>query len=156
MRNGTVLENIVLYGALDEARLKEAIRDACLEQDIALWSKSEPASEQIHPPRVCACTPARLGSQASPLTARGGCRCRGVETVVGERGIMLSGGQRQRIALARTLYARCDVLVLDCPLAALDALTARRLPALALRDWTFNRMTLATALRFPRFLGPLS
>ena len=44
----------------------------------------------------------------------------GLETVVGERGIMLSGGQRQRVALARGLYRTSDVLILDDVLSAVD------------------------------------
>ncbi len=47
----------------------------------------------------------------------------GVETVVGERGIMLSGGQRQRTALARGLFRGGDVLVLDDVLSAVDHVT---------------------------------
>jgi ABC-type multidrug transport system fused ATPase/permease subunit len=45
---------------------------------------------------------------------------RGIDTVVGERGIMLSGGQRQRVALARGLYRGGDVLILDDVLSAVD------------------------------------
>jgi ATP-binding cassette subfamily B protein len=44
----------------------------------------------------------------------------GLDTVVGERGIMLSGGQRQRVALARGLYRGGDVLILDDVLSAVD------------------------------------
>ncbi len=51
----------------------------------------------------------------------------GLETVVGERGIMLSGGQRQRVALARGLYRRCDLLILDDVLSAVDHTTEARL-----------------------------
>lgn len=42
-------------------------------------------------------------------------------TEVGERGVTLSGGQKARIALARSVYAGTDIIVLDDVLSALDA-----------------------------------
>jgi ABC-type multidrug transport system fused ATPase/permease subunit len=44
----------------------------------------------------------------------------GLETRVGERGILLSGGQRQRIGLARVLYLERDILIFDEATSALD------------------------------------
>ena len=46
-------------------------------------------------------------------------------TEVGEKGLTLSGGQKARITLARAVYSRADILLLDDVLAALDVHTSR-------------------------------
>ncbi|KAL1768993.1 multidrug resistance-associated protein 6 [Sigmodon hispidus] len=45
----------------------------------------------------------------------------GVHTPIGEQGMNLSGGQKQRLSLARAVYRKASVYLLDDPLAALDA-----------------------------------
>ena len=45
---------------------------------------------------------------------------RGLDTNIGENGVMLSGGQRQRIALARAFYFNKNLLILDEATSALD------------------------------------
>ncbi|KAK3111456.1 hypothetical protein LTR53_013280, partial [Teratosphaeriaceae sp. CCFEE 6253] len=45
-------------------------------------------------------------------------------SLIGEDGIGLSGGQRARVALARAVYSRARILLLDDPLSALDQQTA--------------------------------
>ncbi|KAF7324689.1 Multidrug resistance-associated ABC transporter [Mycena kentingensis (nom. inval.)] len=48
-------------------------------------------------------------------------------TEIGERGIALSGGQRARVSLARAVYSRASVLLLDDILSAVDVHTAHHL-----------------------------
>lgn len=49
------------------------------------------------------------------------------KTIVGERGTSLSGGQKARINLARAVYRKADIYLLDDPLSAVDAHVARHL-----------------------------
>ncbi|KAI0484814.1 P-loop containing nucleoside triphosphate hydrolase protein [Xylariaceae sp. FL0804] len=49
----------------------------------------------------------------------------GDSTMVGEKGSVLSGGQKQRISLARAMYSRADLVLLDDPLSAIDANVGR-------------------------------
>lgn len=45
-------------------------------------------------------------------------------TMIGENGVGLSGGQKARVSLARAVYSRANILLLDDPLSALDHQTA--------------------------------
>ncbi len=48
---------------------------------------------------------------------------KGIQTMVGERGLMVSGGEKQRIAIARAIIKRPDILVFDEATSALDSNT---------------------------------
>ena len=70
----------------------------------------------------------------------------GLETIVGDRGVLLSGGQRQRIAIGRALLKDAPVLILDEATSALDTVSERRIQE-ALNLLMKNRTTLVIAHR---------
>jgi ATP-binding cassette subfamily B protein len=70
----------------------------------------------------------------------------GLETPVGEKGIVLSGGQKQRIVLARALLADSPFLLLDDPISQVDTATAEKMIA-AIRSLKGQRTLLLVSQR---------
>jgi ATP-binding cassette, subfamily B, bacterial MsbA len=70
----------------------------------------------------------------------------GIETLVGDNGMMLSGGQRQRLAIARAIYKDAPILILDEATSALDSESERHVQA-ALETLMKGRTTLVIAHR---------
>lgn len=106
---GIVLQDALLFGA-------------SIRENIA-YGKPDATSEEIE----WAAREAHAHAFISALPS-------GYETIIGERGATLSGGQRQRICLARALLKRPSILILDEPLAGVDAESA------ALIDETLSRV----------------
>ncbi len=70
----------------------------------------------------------------------------GMDTLVGEKGVMLSGGQRQRVAIARAVLRDPRILVLDDALSSVDMHTAADILA-DLRDVLKSRTSFIIAHR---------
>jgi ABC-type multidrug transport system fused ATPase/permease subunit len=90
-----------------------ALFDASIAQNVALaWDERSVDRDEVR----------RALDQAQLLETVDN-RPDGIDSAVGERGLALSGGQRQRLAIARALYPRPLVLVMDEATSSLDTST---------------------------------
>ncbi|KAJ2683530.1 hypothetical protein IWW39_005444 [Coemansia spiralis] len=105
---------IVVHGQVAYVPQQPWIMNATLRSNILFGLKYD---EAFYNRVVDACA---LRPDLEMLTA-------GDMTEIGEKGINLSGGQKARVSLARAVYSRADVYILDDPLSAVDAHVARHL-----------------------------
>ncbi|KAI8123085.1 putative multidrug resistance-associated protein lethal(2)03659 [Lucilia cuprina] len=65
---------------------------------------------------------------------------RGDLTIVGERGVSLSGGQKARINLARAVYRKADIYLLDDPLSAVDTHVGKHIFERCINDFLSSKV----------------
>jgi ATP-binding cassette subfamily C (CFTR/MRP) protein 1 len=106
IQNGTIQQNILGISTFDEPWYRQVVRACALEHDIALMPKGDGKSSTSE------CFQRYL---------------LGVATPIGSAGISLSGGQKQRLALARSVYAKKELVVLDDVFSGLDAETEEQI-----------------------------
>ncbi|KAF8707606.1 Multidrug resistance-associated ABC transporter, partial [Rhizoctonia solani] len=78
----------------------------------------------------------------------------GDEAEIGERGVNLSGGQKARVSLARAVYSRASILLLDDVLSAVDAHTASHLFEKCLRGPLMNGRTVILVSHHVQLVAP--
>nr|XP_061800413.1 multidrug resistance-associated protein 1-like [Nerophis lumbriciformis] len=100
--------SVVVRGSLAYVPQQAWIQNATLEENI-LFGQERKESWYHRVLDACAMSP-----DLEVLPA-------GDATEIGEKGLNLSGGQKQRISLARAVYRKSDVYLLDDPLSAVDA-----------------------------------
>ncbi|CAF4026024.1 unnamed protein product [Adineta steineri] len=64
----------------------------------------------------------------------------GVNTLVGDQGVMLSGGQKAQVNMTRALYRNADIYLLDDPLSAVDVKVSKHLFYRSIKDYLCDKI----------------
>ena len=109
--DGTDIRDLDLYSLRDKISIvfqDNFLFGGTIRENILLGNENA-TEEQLQSAIKCAC----LEEFVSTLDL-------GVDTEIGERGILLSGGQKQRIAIARAFIKNAPIVILDEATSALD------------------------------------
>lgn len=109
--DGTDIRDLDLYSLRDKISIvfqDNFLFGGTIRENILLGNENA-TEEQLRSAIKCAC----LEEFVSTLDL-------GVDTEIGERGILLSGGQKQRIAIARAFIKNAPIVILDEATSALD------------------------------------
>ncbi len=112
--SGTIKSNI-LWGASSDGIIIENVESS--DENNSINNNSSPFDEVWYKKVIHACCLEKDLEQLPDKDA----------TEIGEKGVNLSGGQRARIGLARAVYAKKKLILLDDVLAACDSKVARRI-----------------------------
>ncbi len=128
-------------------RLRDLRRQLSLvSQDVVLFDDTIANNIAYGVPGECSREAVARAAEAAYVSEFAAALPEGLETRVGERGVLLSGGQRQRIAVARALLKDAPILILDEATSALDNESERRVQS-ALSNLMRGRTTLVIAHR---------
>lgn len=119
-------------------------RIACVEQQIFLFSETIRSNiglgSTINSDPECLSHVLRVAGILTEIQALRD----GFDSVLGERGVNLSGGQKSRLSLARALFRRPDILILDDCFAAVDVEVEDRIIHSLFRDFAGTTVMIAS------------
>ncbi len=109
--NGQDINDVTLYSLREKIAIvfQDNFLFSGTIRDNILLGKADATDEEITAAVKNACLDEFIASQEL-----------GLDTVIGERGVMLSGGQKQRVAIARAFLKNAPIVILDEATSALD------------------------------------
>jgi len=125
VKSGQVLIDGVDVRDYDLRSLREQI--SVVSQDVVLFNDT--IRNNIAFGRDVSAEAIEAAAEAARVAEFARAQPEGLDTMVGDRGVLLSGGQRQRIAIARALLKNAPILILDEATSALDTEVERQIQA---------------------------